>query len=102
MGILYFPNGGKPTLWRVSIDGGNAVELSSKVALAPQVSPDGKFISYLYPESPDPFAPPNRIAIIPVEGGEPIKTFAFDLGRVSSPHSEWSSGWTLYYVHRQR
>ncbi len=65
----------KPTVWKVSIDGGEPKELTSRVSINPLVSPDGKFVAYLYPESHDPFAPANRIALIPIEGGEPIKTF---------------------------
>jgi WD40 repeat protein len=56
-----------PTLWKVAIEGGNAVELTSSVATAPIISPDGKLVAYMYPESKDPFAPANRIAIISFE-----------------------------------
>jgi serine/threonine protein kinase/Tol biopolymer transport system component len=91
--------GGNPTLWKVSSDGGTAVQVSSKVAVAPQVSPDGKFISYLFPDSPDALAPPNRIAIIPIEGGEPIKVLEFELGRGTFPHSQWSAdGRSIIYA----
>jgi serine/threonine protein kinase/Tol biopolymer transport system component len=90
---------GNPTLWKVSSDGGTAVQMSSKVAVAPQVSPDGKFISYLFPDSSDQFAPPNRIAIIPIEGGEPVKVLEFELGRSTVPHSQWSAdGRSIIYA----
>jgi len=67
----------KPTVWKVSIDGGDPVELISRVSTNPVISPDGKFVAYLYPDSYDPFAPTNRIAVIPFAGGEPIKTFSY-------------------------
>jgi len=68
-------DGVKPTLWKVSIDGGSPVQVTDHVAATSSVSPDGRFIAYTYPESYDPFAPPNRVAIIPFEGGATVKTF---------------------------
>ena len=65
--VIYSSLGGtKPTIWRVSIDGGNPVEITQHVSTNPMISPDGKFVAYLYPESADPFAPGNRIAIMPI------------------------------------
>ena len=90
--VLYSTLGtAKPTVWKVSVDGGNAVELTSKVSTSPMVSPDGKFVAYLYPDSPDVFAPTNRIAIIPFEGGEPIKTFSFLAGSRVQTLAQWSA-----------
>jgi eukaryotic-like serine/threonine-protein kinase len=80
----------KPTVWKVSIEGGDARELTSRVATNPLVSPDGKFVAYLYPESHDPFAPSNRIAIIPFEGGDPIKTLPFPAGIRIQTIAQWS------------
>lgn len=69
--------GVKPELWKVSIDGGTPVKITDHVVTMSSVSPDGKSIAYTYPESADPSAPPNRIAIIPFDGGPPVKTFSF-------------------------
>jgi eukaryotic-like serine/threonine-protein kinase len=83
--------GARPTLWKVSIDGGTAVQVTDNVSTQAAVSPDGRFIAYTYPESPDPFAPPNRLAVIPFEGGPVIKTFAKpDAGTVSTI-TQWST-----------
>jgi Tol biopolymer transport system component len=68
-------DGAKPTLWKVSIDGGTPVQISDHVATGGAVSPDGRSLAYTYPESPDPLAPPNRIAIMPFDGGPNTKTF---------------------------
>ncbi|MGI9068668.1 MAG: protein kinase domain-containing protein [Pyrinomonadaceae bacterium] len=81
---------GKPTLWRVPIDGGTPVELTNRPANAPIISPDGKFIAYLYPESSEPWAPPNRMAIMPIAGGEPIKTFSFQGPTIVGTSAHWS------------
>ena len=79
--IYTAPYGAKPTLWKVSIDGGTPVQVTDNVATIGTVSPDGRFIAYAYPESPDPFAPPNRMAVIPFEGGPVVKTFEYDSQR---------------------
>ena len=68
-------NNAKPTLWKVSIDGGTPALIIDHPATMGIVSPDGKYIAYSYPESADVSAPPNRLAIIPFEGGTPLKTF---------------------------
>jgi serine/threonine protein kinase len=74
--VIYTALGGvKPTLWKVSIDGGTPVGVTDHSATTSAISPDGRYIAFSYPESRDPFAPPNRVAIIPFEGGPIEKTF---------------------------
>jgi Tol biopolymer transport system component len=81
---------GKPTLWKIGIDGGTSVQITSNVAAAPAMSPDGKYVAYLFPDSPDPLAPPNRIAIMPVEGGEPVKIFEYPAIGTVAPSVHWA------------
>ena len=73
--IYSAPSGAKPVLWKVSIDGGAPTQIIDHVATMGVVSPDGKLIAFLYPESADMLAPPNRIAVIPFEGSGETKTF---------------------------
>jgi Tol biopolymer transport system component len=82
--------GAKPTLWKLGIDGDNPVQIGDKVAVSPSISPDGRYIAYFYPESADPFAPPNRFAVIPFSGGEPIKTFGFQQSSTIGAVGQWS------------
>ena len=83
-------DGTKPTLWKVSIDGGTPVQVTDHAALTSTVSPDGRSIAFSYPEAQDPFAPPNRIAVIPFEGGQISRTFEVPaLGTVLSV-THWS------------
>lgn len=90
---------GKPTLWKVSIDGGTSIEISKGPAITPTVSPDGKFLAYLYPDSADPIAPPNRLAIMPIDGGEPIKTFSFQGPTIVATSAHWSvDGRSILYT----
>ena len=83
-------DGVKPTLWKVSIDGGTPVRITDHTAATSAVSPDGRSIAFSYPESLDPFAPPNRIAVIPFEGGPIEKVFEVPaIGTVLSV-TQWS------------
>ena len=93
-------DGDKPTLWRVSIDGGTPVQVTDHVAATSTVSPDGRSIAFTYPESSDAFAPPNRVAIIPFEGGTPTKTFSLPQGGSVLAVIHWWShdGNSLFYT----
>jgi len=92
-------NATRPTLRKVSIEGGASVELTQQVATFPMISPDGKLIAYLYPDSADPFAPNNRIAIIPFEGGEVLKTFNFQGAGTVTTLAQWSGdGKSIFYT----
>ena len=89
----------KPTVWKVSIEGGDARELTSRVSTNALVSPDGKFVAYLYPESRDAFAPANRLAIMPFEGGDPVKIFPLPAAIRIGALSQWSpDGTSIHYT----
>jgi len=77
----------KLSLWRASIDGGEAVEISKLFITNGALSPDGKFLACRYREE-DPNSP-NKLIILPVEGGSPTKTF--DLLPSSFGTPEWSA-----------
>ena len=60
------------TIKRVSIDGGPILPVSTKEAINPAVSPDGKFVICKYEfRRPDAV----QVAIVPVEDGEPVRVF---------------------------
>ena len=84
-------SGAKPSLLKVSIDGGNAVSFSNEPGVGPTISPDGKHVAYLYPESPDPFAPPNRIAIAKFDDGKVEKTFSIQSNGTVPALVHWSA-----------
>ncbi|HEY3138243.1 MAG TPA: protein kinase [Blastocatellia bacterium] len=73
--VVYYQHSSEGArLWRVSIDGGDPVQLTFKDnAARPSVSPDGKLIAcnYMVTEPNSRF----RIAILSIDGGEPIKIF---------------------------
>lgn len=73
--VAYASNdNGTQTLWKVPINGGNPVRLTDFTSATPIISPDGKQIACSYLDFK---AKPTRqlVAIIPFEGGQPIKTF---------------------------
>jgi TolB protein len=63
---------GKRALHRVSIDGGDSQQLTDYSSVCPTVSPDGRWISCYYRAEPKV---PWKWAIIPFDGGLPVKTF---------------------------
>ena len=75
-----FPNwspglGGKSTIWRVPIDGGQAIQLSDALGSEPKASPDGRWIGFLYFPGDDPQYARRALALIDKDGGPPVKTF---------------------------
>ena len=84
-------NSGRPTIWKVPIVGGEPVQITNRVATCPMISPDGTLLAFLYTESADPLTPPNRIAIVPIAGGEPIKTFNFEPAVTVVTQVQWSN-----------
>jgi Tol biopolymer transport system component len=62
------------SLWKVSTDGGEAVQLThDSLCIKPVVSPDGTRIVCVYRTDE---ADKWKIAVLPVEGGEPLDVFA--------------------------
>lgn len=85
---------GKPALWKVSIDGGNPVKLTDYAAENPEISPDGKFIACQYREDVNSSW---RYAIIPFDGGKPLKVF--DFPSTSDSDFRWTpDGRSLAYL----
>jgi len=62
---------GKRAIWRIPIEGGTAQQLTNFESTEPHVSSDGKFIACFSSDEKNIW----RIAIIPFEGGAPVKTF---------------------------
>jgi Tol biopolymer transport system component len=90
--VIYTSQGtSRPTIWKVSIDGGEPMELTHRVSSVPVFSPDGKFVAYLYTDSADPLIPPNKIAIISSDGGDPVSTFTFQTPGTIQTNLQWSA-----------
>lgn len=71
------------TLWKVSVEGGEPAQLTDKLSKYPVVSPDGKFIACYYWDHRH--GSPVQLAILPFEGGKPLKTFETAALTILSP-----------------
>ncbi|HKX83146.1 MAG TPA: hypothetical protein VJL58_02910, partial [Pyrinomonadaceae bacterium] len=79
---------GRFGLRRVSIEGGEPIEITSDKSYWPAVSPDGKFIAFAHG---GPNADPNRdILVIPFDGGEPVNRFRVTAGALLYNRLQWS------------
>jgi Tol biopolymer transport system component len=58
------------TVWKVPIDGGDPVQLTNEYARMPAVSPDNQYMACRYYVEN---GAPKEIAIIPVQGGLPVR-----------------------------
>jgi Tol biopolymer transport system component/DNA-binding winged helix-turn-helix (wHTH) protein len=83
-----------PSIWKVSIDGGKPTQLTTEFSGLPVVSPDGKWIfCYHF----DGKAGLDRPAIIPINGGAPVRFF--DLQSQPAAAVRWSpDGRSLHYI----
>jgi Tol biopolymer transport system component len=82
------------TLWKVSIDGGEQVQLCDRPSSGAAISPDGTLIACLYAQNP---APPLKIALIHFAGGPPIKVL--DTIMTSRYPVRWSpDGQAINYI----
>ncbi|HLL73922.1 MAG TPA: protein kinase [Pyrinomonadaceae bacterium] len=95
--------GGRMTLWKVPIEGGAPSQLTDRVAYAPQVSPDGRLIAYAYSHYPNTEFIKNpaitRIAVMPFEGGDPVRIFEIRPSNAVQPTLRWSrDGRALLYT----
>lgn len=88
--------GGRPMIWRVPIDGGQAIQLTKDINSMPAVSPDGKRIACSYYLFDQPQSTP-KMAVYPFEGGPAIKVFERPNG--SDDEVYWSpDGRSLEYI----
>jgi len=82
--------GPKPTIWKVSIDGGTAQQITDHIAMAGRVSPDGKLIMFQFAASADPYAPPNKVGVMPFEGEGELKEYSLPASGTASVVTMWS------------
>jgi serine/threonine protein kinase/Tol biopolymer transport system component len=81
-----------PTLWKVPMEGGAPAQLTTELSHYAAISPDGKRIAYFSG------GPTANIAVIPSEGGPPMKTFDSPRGSLL-PGLRWTpDGQALTYV----
>jgi Tol biopolymer transport system component len=88
---------GNISVWRVSIDGGEAKQIVDHPSYNAHISPDGEWIACTYWDGQEDA--PRRVAIIPIEGGQPVKLFDLPANIIPDPSFEWApDGRALVYV----
>ena len=93
---------GVQVLWKLPTGGGEPVRLTDSPGGRPIVSPDGKLISCALFDAKG--GGQWRLAVIPADGGTPLKVLDLDMQRVNAPAGLW---WTpdsraLVYVETSR
>ena len=81
------PNSGKETIWKMPVAGGQPTQVISDLSLRAVVSPDGRLLAY---------DSSNKIVIVPIDGGPPIKTF--DAESISAKLAWSPDGRALTYL----
>jgi Tol biopolymer transport system component len=88
--VAYTSFQNKGTVWKVAIDGGQPVQITDKASDIPAFSPDGKQIACGYLDRT------LQLAIVPSDGGQPIKTFSIPVG-LNTNHRWSADGRALIY-----
>jgi len=84
---------GNQGLWKVGVGGGDPVRLSEG-CIAPAVSPDGRWVACLRMSSSAHINLTGmKLAIIPFEGGEPVKAFDIQnsVSPITAPNFRWQA-----------
>ncbi|HSE36534.1 MAG TPA: protein kinase [Blastocatellia bacterium] len=63
--------GGRLSLWKIPVDGGDPAQILDRVAVKAVISPDGKWIAFQ--TSGDQPGSGPKLGIMPFEGGQPLK-----------------------------
>lgn len=81
-------------LWKVSVDGGDPIEVASYVAIRPSMSPDQRSIVCLGRNGSK-----REILILPAAGGEPLKRIEVRAARLAGYRIKWTAdGKALIYI----
>jgi Tol biopolymer transport system component/DNA-binding winged helix-turn-helix (wHTH) protein len=93
--IVYRTILGKQTVWKAPAAGGDPVQLTDKFSLGPTVSPDSSLVAYIFRNENDLL----RIAVAPLEGGEPLQTFPLPPSFAFAPFVRWThDGRAIAYI----
>lgn len=94
--VAYISIKEKPTLWKLALDGSEPKQLTDKFAWAPAISPDGKLVACIYAEDA---TGPYSLALIPAEGGPPVKVFSLPQTVMGMAGIRWTvDGSSIVYI----
>jgi len=87
--------GDESILMKVASQGGTPIRLTDYNADSPSVSPDGKWIACAYTPHQNQ---PASLAIVPIEGGRPVKIFRLPETADPGPLSWTPDGQTVSFI----
>jgi eukaryotic-like serine/threonine-protein kinase len=93
--VVYLDLSSKSFLWKVSVDGGEPVQLTDKPSSKPVISPDGKLIASSYQADSNTA---SKIVVIPIDGGAPVKLFDVTPSTDASSVAWTADGHSLVYL----
>lgn len=84
---------GQTTIWRIPVEGGEPIQITNRESFSPRISPDGKFVACFFPFDDKNL---HRLALLPIDGGEPVKLF--HVPRSANLSLEWArNGNSIFY-----
>ena len=100
--VFFIKRGAGPAaIWKVSLEGGAAVQISHLTDAAPEgflaISPDGKWLAYRRVSAQPAARGENRslrIGVLPVDGSADPKLFDLEVGR---PIIQWAADSAAFY-----
>ena len=98
--VFYITMGSPQKIWRIPTDGGTPVEIADNpgdiISGRLSISPNGKFLAYPYDRYSGTVTPAWKLAVMPVDGGQAVKTLEVP-GGIRAPL--WSpDGKSLQYL----
>ncbi|NJM52499.1 MAG: protein kinase [Blastocatellia bacterium] len=88
------------TIWKINVEDKRTVQLTRIVSSSPTVSPDGKFFACYY-STPEYIGTPDKLAIISIDGGQPLKLLDFPLVLKSKQFRWANDGKSLIYIDKR-
>ncbi len=80
--------------WKISVEGGESIEVAGYVAIRPAMSPDQRTIACVSREGSK-----HEILILPASGGQPLKRIEVPAGRLWVYRTKWTTdGKALIYL----
>ena len=93
--LVYRTTLGRPTVWRMPAGGGEPAQLTDKLSFGPTVSPDSRLVAYNFQDDNGLL----HIAVAPLEGGAPLKTFPLTSALAFTRVLRWTpDGRALAYI----
>jgi Tol biopolymer transport system component len=87
--VYYSDSSGRPTLWKVSINGGKPIHLTEQFSTWPAISPDGKWIACFSTEESSA-GDKLQLIVIPFDGGQPVFRYPVPAEAVSWNCLHWT------------